>query len=100
MLQLVAEQELKLAALNKEGYANFNAAIAGAPAPKLWDLLEAAFGVSNSEDEEEEEDQDMAPSAKRPRSEPPSTNTSAVAPKSTMPGTTATASTTPQWPLL
>ena len=84
-MQLVAELDLKLAALKKEAYANFTAAIVGAPVPKLWDLLETAFGGSDSKDEVEEEDQDTALLAKRPRSEPPSTTTSAVVPESTMP---------------
>ena len=64
MLQLEAELDLKLAALKKETYANFTTAIVGAPVPKLWNLIEATFWGSNSEDEQEEEDQDTAPPAK------------------------------------
>ena len=38
MLWLVAEVDLKLAALKKEAYAQFTPAIVGALVPKLWDL--------------------------------------------------------------
>ena len=84
---------MKLAALKKEAYANFTAAIVGVSVPKLWDVLEVALGGSNSEDEVEEEDQDTALPAKRSRLESSSMTTSAVTPESTMPS--ATASTTP-----
>ena len=36
--------DLKPAALKKEAYSLFTAAIVGAPVSELWDLLEAAFG--------------------------------------------------------
>ena len=67
--------------------------IAGAPVPKLWDLLEAAFGDSDSKDGVEEDDPDTALLAKRPRLEPSSIVTPAVSPQPTMTG--ATALTTP-----
>ena len=58
MLQQAAELDLKWVALKKEAYSNFTTAIAGTPVPKLWDLFEAAFGSSSSEDGVEEEDPD------------------------------------------
>ena len=50
MLQLAAELDLKSAVLKKKAYCNFTAAIAGAPVPKLWNLLEAAFLGSDSKE--------------------------------------------------
>ena len=89
MLWQAAEIDLKLAALRKEAYANFTAARVGTPVPKIWDLLEAAFEGSDSEDKVEEKDPNTALLAKKPRSETPSMTNSAVSPKSTLPSTTA-----------
>ena len=89
----MAGLDLKSVALKKEAYANFTAAIADAPVPKLWDLLEEAFGGSNIEDGIEEEGPETELLAKRLRSEPSSMTTSAVSPETTIPR--ATASTTP-----
>ena len=55
-MHLVAELDFKLAALKREPYANFTATMVGVPVSKLWDLLEAAFRGSDSEDEVEVED--------------------------------------------
>ena len=93
MLWLAAELDFKLAALKKEANTNFTAAITGAPVYKLRDLLEAAFGGSDSKDGVEEEDSDITPLAKRLRSEPSSMATSAVSPETL--GPRATTLTTP-----
>ena len=80
MLQLAAELDPKSAALKKEVYSHFTAAMAGAPVPELWDLLEAAFGGSDSKEDIEEDNPDITPSAKRLRSEPSSMVTPSTSP--------------------
>ena len=95
MLCLAAELDLKSAALKKEAYSHFTAAIAGVPVPKLWDLWEAAFGGSDSEEDIEEDDLGIPLPAKRPRSEPSSMATLSTNPEPTIPR--ATISATPPW---